>query len=336
MILVTGGTGYVGSHICVALLDAGFDVVAVDNLCNSRKAALDRVQSLCGRPPHFRQLDVRDEDAVHDVLRTHNVQAVMHLAGLKAIAGSCQNPLSYYSNNVLGTMHLVSAMKRAGVKTLLFSSSATVYGTPQFLPLDEAHPLTPINPYGRTKYAAEELLRDLHRSDAAWKIGILRYFNPVGAHDSGLIGEDPLGTPDNLLPFAAQVALGRRDKLVIWGNDYETCDGTGVRDYVHVMDVASGHLKALNHLRSGELLTANLGTGMGASVLEVIRAFETVSGRRLPYVFGNRRAGDVAASYADPTRAGERLGWKATRSLLEMCADHWRWQLQNPNGYRAT
>jgi len=335
MILVTGGAGYVGSHICVALLDAGFDVVAVDNLSNSNRASLDRVQSLCGRPLHFRHLDVRDEGAVYDALRTHGVDAVIHLAGLKAIAASCRDPLNYYRNNVQGTMHLVSAMKKAGVRTLLFSSSATVYGTPQFLPLDETHPLQPANPYGRTKYLSEELLHDMHQSDPDWKIGILRYFNPVGAHESGVIGEDPLGAPDNLLPFVAQVALGRRDRLIIWGNDYETHDGTGVRDFVHVVDVASGHLSALSRLRPGELLTVNLGTGAGASVLDVIRTFETVSGRRVPYIFGHRRAGDVAACYADPTLAGQRLGWKATRSLLQMCEDHWRWQAKNPNGYRA-
>jgi UDP-glucose 4-epimerase len=233
-------------------------------------------------------------------------------------------------------MRLVSAMKRASVKTLVFSSSATVYGTPTYLPLDEKHPLGPTNPYGRTKFFIEEMLKDLYRSDDDWRIGILRYFNPVGAHESGLIGEDPLGVPNNLLPFVAQVAIGKREKLQIWGNDYDTPDGTGIRDFIHVVDLASGHLSALSHLKQPGVLTVNLGTGTGSSVLEVVRTFEVVSGRSIPYAIGERRAGDVAICYADPTLAERVLGWKSTRSLTQMCADHWRWQMKNPNGYRGT
>jgi UDP-glucose 4-epimerase len=336
MILVTGGAGYIGSHVCLALLEAGLDVVAVDNLSNSNKASLERVQSVCGRSLVFRQADIRDELAIHEIIRDCGVEAVIHLAGLKAVGDSNARPMTYYENNVVGTMRLVSAMKTADVKTLVFSSSATVYGIPTYLPLDEKHPLGPTNPYGRTKFFIEELLKDLYRSDSEWRIGILRYFNPVGAHESGLIGEDPLGIPNNLLPFVAQVAIGRQDKLKVWGNDYDTRDGTGIRDFIHVVDLASGHLSVLKHLKQPGVLTLNLGTGNGSSVLEVIRAFEAVSGRPVPYEIGERRAGDVAICYADPTLAGELLGWKSARSLAQMCADHWRWQLKNPNGYRAS
>jgi UDP-glucose 4-epimerase len=244
--------------------------------------------------------------------------------------------MTYYENNLLGTMRLVSAMKKAKVKTLVFSSSATVYGIPTYLPLDENHPLGPINTYGRTKFFIEEMLKDLYRSDDDWRIGILRYFNPVGAHESGFIGEDPLGIPNNLLPFVAQVAIGRHDKLTVWGNDYDTPDGTGIRDFIHIVDLASGHVSALRHLKQPGVLTVNLGTGNGSSVLEVVRTFEEVSGRSIPRVIGERRPGDVPICCADPRLAERVLGWKSTRSLVEMCADHWRWQLKNPNGYRGT
>lgn len=336
MILLTGGAGYIGSHIAVALLDSGLDVVAVDNLCNSNRASLERVQAICGRSLVFQQIDICDEDAVYEILRTHGVTAVIHLAGLKAVGESGTQPMTYYQNNVVGTMRLVSAMSRADVKTLVFSSSATVYGTPAYLPLDEKHPVGPINPYGRTKYFVEEILRDLYRSDSDWRIAILRYFNPVGAHESGLIGEDPLGVPNNLLPLVAQVAIGRREKLQVWGDDYDTPDGTGIRDFIHVVDLASGHLSALSELRHPGILTVNLGTGSGSSVLEVIKTFEAVSGRPVPYVIDRRRSGDVAICYADPTLAKNLLGWTSRRSLTQMCTDHWRWQMQNPNGYRGS
>ncbi|MBR0864957.1 UDP-glucose 4-epimerase GalE [Bradyrhizobium sp. YCK136] len=336
MILVTGGAGYIGSHVCIALLDAGFGVVAVDNLSNSNKASLERVQSICGRSLIFRHADIRNEELIYDMLRTCGVTAVIHLAGLKAVGDSNVRPMMYYENNVLGTMRLVSAMKRANVKTLVFSSSATVYGMPRYLPLDEKHPLGPTNPYGRTKLVIEEMLKDLCRSDDGWRIGNLRYFNPVGAHESGLVGEDPLGVPSNLLPFVAQVAIGRREKLQIWGNDYDTPDGTGIRDFIHVVDLASGHLSALRQLGQPGLITVNLGTGNGSSVLDIVRTFESVSGRSIPYEIRERRAGDVAACYADPTFAKNALGWTSTRSLEQMCADHWRWQLQNPNGYQGS
>jgi UDP-glucose 4-epimerase len=334
MILLTGGAGYIGSHVCIALLNAGMDVVVIDNLSNSNSASLERVQSLCGRSLVFRQIDLRNERAVYETLCNWGATAVIHLAGLKAVGDSNVRPMSYYDNNVVGTMRLVSAMAKANVKTLVFSSSATVYGVPTYLPLDERHPLGPTNPYGRTKFFLEEMLNDLYKSDATWRIGILRYFNPVGAHESGLIGEDPAGVPNNLLPFVAQVAIGRQQKLKIWGNDYDTPDGTGIRDFIHVVDLAAGHLAILNRLKQPGVLTLNLGTGSGSSVLEVIRTFEAVSGRSIPFEIRERRAGDVAVCYADPTLAGETLGWRSARSLEQMCADHWRWQLRNPDGYR--
>jgi UDP-glucose 4-epimerase len=336
MILLTGGAGYIGSHVCIALLDAGFDAVVVDNLSNSNKASLERVQIICGRSVSFRHVDILDEEAIYETLCAYEVTAVIHLAGLKAVAESSIRPMTYYENNLLGTMRLVSAMNRANVKTLVFSSSATVYGVPTYLPLDELHPLGPTNPYGRTKFFIEEMLKDLYRSDNDWRIGILRYFNPVGAHESGLIGEDPKGVPNNLLPFVAQVAIGKREKLQIWGNDYDTPDGTGIRDFIHVVDLASGHLSVLNNLKQPGLLTANFGTGNGSSVLDVVRTFEAVSGRSVPFEIDKRRAGDVAVCFADPTFAERELGWKSVRSLEEMCADHWRWQCKSPDGYRGT
>ena len=315
MILLTGGAGYIGSHVCVALLDAGLDVVAVDNLSNSNEASLERVQSICGRSLVFRHADIRNEEAIYEILRACGVTAVIHLAGLKAVGDFNVRPMTYYENNVLGTMRLVSAMKRANVKTLVFSLSATVYGVPRICRSTRSILLGPTNPYGRTKFFIEEMLKDLHGSDEDWRIGILRYFNPVGAHESGLIGEDPLGVPNNLLPFVAQVAIGKREKLLIWGNDYDTPDGTGIRDFIHVVDLASGHLSVLRHLKQPGVLTVNLGTGSGSSVLEVIRTFEAVSGRSIPYEIGERRAGDVAICYADPTFAKEDY-WVGNRGGL--------------------
>jgi len=334
MILVTGGAGYIGSHTCVELLNAGHDVTVFDNFCNSQPEALARVQRITGKKPSLVQGDMRDSAALVAALRQSGASAVIHFAGLKAVGESVQNPLAYYDNNVLGTLKLLQAMVTCGVKTLVFSSSATVYGDPQRLPLTEDHPLSATNPYGQTKLVIEEMLRDLYHSDPSWRIAILRYFNPVGAHASGLIGEDPQGTPNNLLPFVAQVAVGRREFLNVWGNDYATPDGTGVRDYIHVVDLALGHLKALDRLQQqAECLAVNLGTGVGYSVLDMVHAFEKASGKPVPYKMGPRRAGDIAACYADPARARALLGWRAERGLQEMCADAWRWQSGNPNGY---
>ncbi len=334
MIFVTGGAGYIGSHTCVELLNAGHDVTVFDNFCNSQPEALARVQRITGRQPTLVRGDIRDRAALVSALRLSGADAVIHFAGLKAVGESVQNPLTYYDNNVVGTVRLLEAMLECGVKTLVFSSSATVYGDPKRLPLTEDHPLSPSNPYGQTKLAIENMLRDLYRSDASWHIGILRYFNPVGAHASGLIGEDPQGTPNNLLPFVAQVAVGRREVLNVWGDDYATPDGTGVRDYIHVVDLALGHLKALERLQmQAQCLTVNLGTGVGYSVLEMVRAFEKASGRAVPFSVAPRRAGDVASCYADPTQAFELLGWRAQRGLEAMCADAWHWQSANPGGY---
>ena len=335
MILVTGGAGYIGSHTCVELLDAGYDVSVFDNFCNSQPEALERVQRITGKKLTVISGDVRDRAALVAALRHSGAGAVIHFAGLKAVGDSVQAPLAYYDNNVAGTLSLLQAMDECGVKALVFSSSATVYGEPQYLPLNESHPLAGSNPYGRTKLMVEDILRDLYRSDPAWRLGILRYFNPVGAHPSGLIGEDPLGTPNNLMPFVAQVAVGRREFLNVWGDDYPTADGTGVRDYIHVVDLALGHIKALQSLQTrAGCLSVNLGTGVGYSVLDMVRAFERASGKAVPYKVGGRRAGDIAACYADPGLALELLGWRAERDLAAMCADSWRWQNGNPDGYR--
>ncbi len=337
MILVTGGAGYIGSHTCVELLNAGCAVTVFDNFSNSHPEAVARVQGITGKSLRLIRGDCRDRAALVAALRESGATAVIHFAGLKAVGESVQQPLTYYDNNVVGSLRLLEAMRECGVKQLVFSSSATVYGDPQRLPLTEDHPLSATNPYGRTKLMVEEILRDLQRSDASWRIGILRYFNPVGAHASGLIGEDPQGMPNNLLPFVAQVAVGRRACLNVWGNDYSTPDGTGVRDYIHVVDLALGHLKALDALdrieRPDACLTVNLGTGNGYSVLEIVRAFEAASGKPVRYQVAPRRPGDVAACYADPTQALTALEWRATRGLSEMCTDAWRWQSANPNGY---
>jgi len=334
MIFVTGGAGYIGSHTCVELLNAGHDVTVFDNFCNSQPEALRRVERITGKQLTCVQGDIRDRDALTTALRASGARAVIHFAGLKAVGESVAQPFAYYDNNVVGTLRLLQAMADCKVKTLVFSSSATVYGDPQRLPLTEDHPLSATNPYGQTKLSIELMLRDVQRSDPAWRIAVLRYFNPVGAHESGLIGEDPQGVPNNLLPFVAQVAVGRREFLNVWGNDYPTPDGTGVRDYIHVVDLALGHLAALQALegRPGGL-TVNLGTGTGYSVLEMVHAFEAASGRAVPYRISPRRSGDVAACYADPTLAQQVLGWRAQRDLAAMCRDAWNWQHQNPTGY---
>jgi UDP-glucose 4-epimerase len=335
-VLVTGGAGYIGSHTCVELLAAGCEVVVFDNLCNSRQEALRRVARIAGRTPEFVCGDVRDSEALARLFAAHRIDAVIHFAGLKAVGESVERPLAYYDNNVHGSIALLQAMSDAGVRTLVFSSSATVYGDPASVPIREDFPLSATNPYGRSKLMVEDILRDLAHADASWRLAILRYFNPVGAHESGLIGEDPAGVPDNLLPFVGQVAVGRLPELAVFGDDYPTPDGTGVRDYIHVVDLARGHLKALAALRQRTgVLTANLGTGRGYSVLEMVAAFARASGRAIPYRIAPRRPGDVAACYADPACAAEALGWRAEFDLDRMCADAWRWQSLNPDGYGA-
>ncbi len=336
MIFITGGAGYIGSHTCVELLNAGHQITVFDNLSNSQPEALARVERISGKNLHFAEGDIRDGDALQAALQASGAQAVIHFAGLKAVGDSVAEPLRYYDNNVSGTVKLLQAMQACQVKTLVFSSSATVYGDPQRLPLTEDHPLSATSPYGQTKLVIENMLRDLAASDASWRIGILRYFNPVGAHASGLIGEDPQGIPNNLLPFVAQVAVGKRAFLNVWGNDYDTPDGTGVRDYIHVVDLALGHLAALQRLHNhAPCFAVNLGTGTGYSVLDMVQAFERASGKPVAYKMSPRRAGDVAACYADPAFARELLGWQAQRDLQTMCADTWRWQSGNPNGYSS-
>lgn len=333
MILVTGGTGYIGSHTVVELLARGEQVLILDNLCNSSLKVLERIESITGKRPGFVKADIRDKDALQAVFNEHRIGSVVHFAGLKAVGESVAQPLAYYDNNVSGTANLLQVMAEAGVRRLVFSSSATVYGDPHTVPIREDFPLHATNPYGRTKLMIEEMLRDLALSDPTWRIAILRYFNPVGAHASGLIGESPNGVPNNLMPFVAQVAVGRRTELSVFGSDYPTADGTGVRDYIHVVDLALGHLAALDELaRSSGTLTVNLGTGQGYSVLDMVRAFEQASGRSVPYRLVDRRPGDIASCYADPVLAEKILGWRAKRSIEEMCADTWRWQAGNPEG----
>ena len=332
MILVTGGTGYIGSHTCVALAKAGHELLILDNLCNSRADVVDRLESLCGRRPAFIQGDVRDSRMLDDLFDRHTISAVMHFAGLKAVGESVEKPLEYYDNNVHGTLQLLAAMRRAQVKTFVFSSSATVYGDPASVPIREDFPRSVTNPYGRSKLIIEDILADLHQAEPDWRIARLRYFNPVGAHESGLIGEDPQGIPNNLMPFVAQVAVGKREFLNIWGNDYPTPDGTGIRDYIHVVDLADGHVAALDYFnRKGGLLTVNLGTGQGYSVLDMVKAFEAASGRAIPYKIAPRRAGDIAQCWADPSLAQELLNWTAKRGLEQMCADAWHWQQRSQN-----
>jgi UDP-glucose 4-epimerase len=334
MIFVTGGAGYIGSHTCVELLQAGQAVTVFDNLSNSQRESLLRVQRITGKAVDFVEGDIRDGVALTKALKASQASAVIHFAGLKAVGESVEHPQRYYDNNVVGTLRLLEAMQACDVKSLVFSSSATVYGDPQKLPLTEDHPLSATNPYGRTKLVIEDMLRDVYRSDPTWRMALLRYFNPVGAHASGLIGEDPRGTPNNLMPYVAQVAIGRREFLNVWGSDYNTPDGTGVRDYIHVVDLALGHVLALKHLSAGAGCTAiNLGTGVGYSVLDVVKAFEQASGQAIRYELAPRRPGDVASCYAEPALAESLLGWRATRDLATMCADSWRWQTHNPNGY---
>jgi len=334
-ILVTGGAGYIGSHTCVELLNAGHQVVVFDNFCNSFPEASRRVEKITGKSLTLIEGDIRDRAALEQALRQHQCEAVVHFAGLKAVGESVSKPLEYYDNNVTGTLRLLEAMHATGVKTIVFSSSATVYGIPQFLPYREDHPLSSTSPYGRCKLMVEDILRDLHVAQPDTRIALLRYFNPVGAHESGLIGEDPQGAPNNLMPFVTQVAIGKRDKLSIWGGDYDTPDGTGVRDYIHVQDLAIGHVKALQHLQQPQCFALNLGSGQGHSVLDLVKAFEKASGKHIPYTIEPRRPGDLSTYYADVTLAKSLLGWEATRSLETMCADSWRWQMDNPNGFRA-
>ncbi|MBD7995287.1 UDP-glucose 4-epimerase GalE [Arthrobacter sp. Sa2CUA1] len=335
-ILVTGGTGYIGSHTTLELLQAGHDVVVLDNLANSSTESLTRVQELSGRTAEFVQADLLDPQALEDVFTKYSPEAVIHFAGLKAVGESVAKPLYYYRNNVAGTLNLLDVMDRHDVRTIVFSSSATVYGASEEVPLVEKMPMDAVNPYGRTKEQIEDILADLGASDERWSIALLRYFNPVGAHESGRIGEDPTGVPNNLLPFVAQVAVGRREKVLVFGNDYPTPDGTGVRDYIHVMDLAAGHLAALDYIAARKGVKRwNLGTGNGSSVLEVLAAFSKAAGKDVPYEFAPRRPGDAAVSYADPSAALAELGWSAGRSLEDMCRDHWNWQKQNPQGYAA-
>jgi UDP-glucose 4-epimerase len=335
-ILVTGASGYIGSHTCIELLQSDYHVIAVDNLSNSSRESLLRVEKITGKSIPFYEADVRNEANLQDILCNHRIDAVIHFAGLKAVGESVEKPLLYFEHNVAGSVTLLQTMSDANVKKIVFSSSATVYGDPESVPIDESAKLAPTNPYGRSKLMVEEVINDLVRSDSEWRAGILRYFNPVGAHESGMIGEDPRGTPNNLMPFVAQVAVGMRPRLSVFGNDYPTPDGTGVRDYIHVVDLARGHVAALRRLFGHEgAFTVNLGTGCGNSVLEAIRAFEKASERKIPYEIVSRRLGDVASCYASPAAARELLGWQAEKHLNDMCNDLWRWQSMNPQGYKS-
>ncbi len=336
-ILVTGGAGYIGSHTTLQLIEAGYEVVIFDNFSNASQESIKRIEELAGCTIPYVVGDVRSKEDLKGLFEAHQIDAVIHFAGLKAVGESVEEPLKYYDNNVHGTLVLCEVMQSYGCKSIVFSSSATVYGDPHTTPIKEHFPLAPTNPYGRTKYFVEEILKDLHRSDEAWRVVILRYFNPVGAHESGMIGEDPNGIPNNLMPYISQTAVGKRERLSVFGNDYETTDGTGVRDYIHVIDLARGHLKAVGKLpQLQEVLTVNLGTGKGYSVLEVVEAFEKASGQSVPYVIAPRRAGDIAKCYADASYAKEVLGWEAEKDLRQMCEDSWRWQRQNPHGYKGS
>ncbi|MCA9732078.1 UDP-glucose 4-epimerase GalE [candidate division KSB1 bacterium] len=333
-ILITGGAGYIGSHTCLELLNLGHEVIVMDNLSNSKYESLKRVQELTGKKLTFYETDLNDSEGVEKIFITHTIEAVIHFAGLKAVGESVALPLKYYENNVTGTVNLCKIMEKNGVKNLIFSSSATVYGDPHKVPILEDFPLSATNPYGRSKLMIEEILRDLAVSDASWNIVLLRYFNPVGAHESGRIGEDPNGIPNNLMPFIAQVATGRLPQLSVFGNDYPTPDGTGVRDYIHVVDLALGHACALQKfIEEPAVRTYNLGTGRGYSVLEMVEAFKKASGRAVPYKIATRRPGDIAECYADPSKARDELNWQAEKGIQEMCDDVWRWQSQNPNGF---
>jgi UDP-glucose 4-epimerase len=333
-ILVTGGAGYIGSHTCVQLLEAGYEIIVVDNLINSKEESLRRVQEITGKKLIFHKVDLLDREKLEKVFEKYPIQSVIHFAGLKAMGESIFLPLEYFHNNVGGTLNLLKVMKKSNVRNIVFSSTAGIYGEPQKVPITEEFPPSVLNPYSRSKLMIEDILRDLYRAEADWNIALLRYFNPVGAHPSGRIGEDPKGIPNNLMPYVAQVAVGIHPFVRVWGNDYSTPDGTGVRDYIHVMDLADGHLKALEKLaKNPGLVLYNLGTGRGYSVMEVIHAFEKACQHEIPYKIMERRPGDAAISYADPSKANRELNWYAKRTIEEMCADAWRWQSQNPNGF---
>jgi UDP-glucose 4-epimerase len=335
-VLITGGAGYIGSHTCLAMLQAGQNIVVLDNFSNSQLESLARVKQISGQDFPVINADIRDSKALRNIFSQHSISSVIHFAGLKAVGESTENPILYYDNNVVGSIRLFEVMAEFGVKTIVFSSSATVYGDAKHMPIQEDAPLSATNPYGQTKLIIEHILRDMQKADAAWRIAILRYFNPIGAHESGRIGEDPNGIPNNLLPYVAQVAVGKLAKLRVFGNDYPTHDGTGVRDYIHVVDLANGHLAALNYLNQHKgLIAVNLGTGQGYSVLDVVNTFSKQSGIEIAYEVLPRRAGDVAMNYADPALARKLLGWQATRDLKQMCADTWRWQSNNPQGYES-
>ncbi len=336
-VLVTGGAGYIGSHTCVELLNSGYEVVIVDNLYNSKKVAVERIEKITGKRVSFYEADIRDRAAMDRILEKEDITAVIHFAGLKAVGESVRKPLEYYENNINGTLVLCDAMRDAGVKNIIFSSSATVYGDPAFIPITEECPKgICTNPYGWTKWMQEQILTDLHTADPEWNVILLRYFNPIGAHESGLIGEDPKGIPNNLVPYVAQVAVGKLKCLGVFGDDYDTPDGTGVRDYIHVVDLARGHVDALKKLEEKAGVSVyNLGTGKGSSVLEVVKAFEKACGKEIPYEIKPRRAGDIATCYADSTKAYKELGWRAQKDLDDMCADSWHWQSMNPNGYEG-
>jgi len=334
-ILITGGAGYIGSHTCVELLNCGYEIVVVDNLSNSSEIAIERVREITGKSFPFYNADISDRKALEDIFEKERIDSVVHFAALKAVGESVSKPLEYYMNNITGTLVLLDVMRKYGVKDMVYSSSATVYGIPKTVPIKEDFPLSAINPYGRTKLITEQILQDLYASDNEWNIVILRYFNPVGAHESGRIGEDPKGIPNNLVPYITQVAVGKLEYLGVFGNDYDTHDGTGVRDYIHVVDLALGHVRAIEKLKEKKgVLIYNLGTGKGYSVLDMVKSFEKVTGRKIKYEFKPRRPGDVAICYADPSRAEKELGWKAERDLVKMCEDAWRWQKNNPDGYK--
>lgn len=335
-ILVTGGAGFIASHTNVELLNAGYDVVVVDNLVNSSRESVARVEELTGKKISFYEEDLLNEKAIDAIFEKENIDSVIHFAALKAVGESCQIPLRYFDNNLTGTLNLLKVMEKHGVKSIVFSSSATVYGKPESVPIREDFPLSVSNPYGRTKLIIENMLRDIYKSDNEWDIALLRYFNPIGAHESGMIGENPHGIPNNLLPYVAKVAAGQLECVNVFGDDYDTPDGTGVRDYIHVVDLATGHIKALEKLVTHPgLVTYNLGTGVGYSVLDIIKNFEKACGKEIPYKITPRRPGDIDMCYADPTKAKEELGWEATRSIDKMCEDAWRWQTKNPNGYEG-
>ncbi len=333
-ILVTGGAGYIGSHTCVELLNAGYEIVVVDNMSNSKPEALKRIKEITGKDFKFYEVDILHKEGLEKVFSENKIEAVIHFAGFKAVGESVEIPIKYFHNNVTGTLILLDVMQKFNVLKIVFSSSATVYGMPEKVPMSEDFPLGATNPYGRTKLMIEEILRDVFVSNSNWSIALLRYFNPIGAHESGRIGEDPNGIPNNLMPFITQVAVGKLEKLRVFGSDYPTVDGTGVRDYIHVVDLAIGHLRALEKVMSHKMAEAyNLGTGQGYSVLEIVSAFEKASGKRIPYTLVDRRPGDIAICYADPVKAKSELNWSAKKGIEEMCVDSWRWQSNNPNGY---